>query len=107
MIAVHLNHQLTGVWQTNLAIVLTAWTKIPVVPVQMEGFPGWELKKHHEPNLLRLVVAGDWLVFGWGQNELPRLSAMVQRIKTRGRPVEAPGNSILDACLTGERVAAA
>src|SRR6266446_1927174 len=47
-------------WQTNLLAVLESWTgcrgeRLPA------GAIGWQLKKHHAPNLLRLVSSGDWI----------------------------------------------
>ena len=97
MLAVRLNNERAAVWRKNLATILATWTKLPVKDIQAEGFKGWELKKHEWPNLVRFFRAGDWVVFGWGQNELPLQAGLLRRIKDKGRPADALNGALLDA----------
>jgi hypothetical protein len=66
-LAIHLDATRAQLWQTNLRSLLESWTKIPARDIP----GGWELKKDVAPNLFRFVRAGDWVVIGCGQNELP------------------------------------
>ncbi len=97
MLAVRLDDHRAGAWGTNLSLILTSWTGMPVSEVQAGGFKGWELKKHEWPNRVRFIRAGDWVLFGWGQNDLLLQADFLQRIKDKGRPVEAFKESWLDA----------
>jgi len=97
MLAVRLDENRAEAWRTNLSKILTSWTGIPVSEIQAGGFKGWELKKHDWPNRIRLFRAGDWVLFGWGQNDLLLQADILQRIKDQGRPVEAFKDSRLDA----------
>ncbi len=97
MLAVRLDDKRAGAWGTNLSTILTSWTGIPVSEIQAGGFKGWELKKHVWPNRIRFFRAGDWVLFGWGQNDLLLQAGFLQRIKEKGRPVEAFTESCLDA----------
>ncbi|HEX4645828.1 MAG TPA: hypothetical protein VH598_09485 [Verrucomicrobiae bacterium] len=89
VLAVQLSNERAKIWKNNLSTVLTAWTGIPVTNIQVGEFKGWELKKHHPPNLFRFVQAGQWTVLALGQNELPNLAAVLDQIKKQGRPVAA------------------
>jgi hypothetical protein len=60
----------------------------------VEQCPGWEIRKHHRPNLFRAVATGHWLVLGLGQDELPMQQEMVSRLK---QPFEYPDKNWLDA----------
>ena len=99
MLAAHLDNERAKVWQANLSTVLTAWTGIPVKEIQGEGYTGWELRKHHDPNVVRCLRAGDWLLFGWGWDELKLQPAFLQRIKEKKRPVEAAREDWLDVSV--------
>jgi len=66
-LAIRLNDARAQLWQTNLRSLLESWTKINARDITN----GWELKKDMPPNLFRIVRAGDWLVLGCGQDELP------------------------------------
>ena len=68
MVAVRLGGDRAELWRTNLATVIASldgnprWRKFrPTV------IPAGNLKKHHDPNLIHFVRAGDWVVFGWGR----------------------------------------
>ncbi|HWF18331.1 MAG TPA: hypothetical protein VG754_03645, partial [Verrucomicrobiae bacterium] len=99
MLAVHLNSTRAKAWHDSLSKVLSTWTGIPVKEIQGDGFSGWELRKHHDPNLIRCLRAGDWVLFGWGQDELRLQPAFLQRIKTQKRPVEDFKEGFLDASV--------
>ena len=98
-LAVKLNSARAKVWQNNLAKVLKDWTDISVQDIQVAGFRGWELKKHHDPNLFRFVLAGDWVVFGWGQDQLKLHTAILEKIKANKRPVAEAEKRWLDAWI--------
>jgi hypothetical protein len=57
------------------------------------------LKKHVNPNLIRCVRDGDWLLFGWGQDQLKLQPVFLQNIKLKRRPVDSLGVVFLDAAL--------
>ena len=97
MLAAHVGTARLGIWQTSLEEALTTWTGIKPVTIQAEGFEGWEIRKHHDPKLIRFFRAGDWVVFGFGQDELKLQTAWLQRMKERNRPVDAAKDYWLDA----------
>lgn len=101
MLAVRVNNERAAVWRKNLATVLASWTGLPVKEIKAGSFGGWELKKHEWPNLVRFFRAGDWVIFGWGQNELPLQTGFLERIKDKGRPVDAFNGTWLDAWVDG------
>lgn len=105
LLAVHLDKARAAVWQANLSTILQAWTGVKVSEIQPEGYKGWELKKHHDPNRIRLIQAGDWLLFGWGQDDIVLQSAMLQRIKTKGRPVDPIKEGWLEAWVDFPKLA--
>ena len=101
-LAIRLNADRAQLWRTNLATVMQLWTGIPVAQDQ----PGnWELKKHQPPNLIRFVRAGDWVVFGCGQDKLPVNDELVRRILAEKRPAPAEQNDWLTADLDWPRLA--
>ncbi|MDB6022708.1 MAG: hypothetical protein JWQ04_2565 [Pedosphaera sp.] len=99
MLAVHLSNDRAKAWHDNLAMVLASWTGIPVKEIKGDGFTGWELRKHHDPNVIRCLRAGDWVLFGWGENELRLQPGFLQRIKETKRPVETFKGDWLDAMM--------
>lgn len=99
MLAVQLNNDRAKLWQANLSIVLSSWTGIPVAQIRGSGFTGWELKKHHDPDLIRCLRVGDWLLFGWGSGELRLQPGFIQRITEKHRPVEALKEDCLEALI--------
>lgn len=99
MLAVHLNSNRANIWRDNLSRVISSWTGIPVKEIKGDGFTGWELKKHHDPNLIHFIRVGDWVLFGWGQNELRLEPGFLHRIKTQKRPVEAFKDDWLDVMI--------
>ncbi len=101
-LAIRLNADRAQLWRTNLATVMQLWTGIPVAQDQ----PGnWELKKHQPPNLIRFVRAGDWVVFGCGQDKLPVNDELVRRVLAEKRPAPAEKNDWLTADLDWPRLA--
>ena len=66
-LAIRLDDTRAQLWQTNLRSLLESWTQIKARDITN----GWELKKDLPPNLFRIVRAGDWLVIGCGQDNLP------------------------------------
>jgi hypothetical protein len=101
-LAIRLNAVRAQLWSTNLATVMQLWTGVPVAHDQ----PGnWELKKHQSPNLIRFVRAGDWVVFGCGQDKLPASDELVRRVLAEKRPAPAEKNNWLSAELDWPRLA--
>jgi hypothetical protein len=95
-LAIHLGTNRAGIWQTNLRSLLESWTKIPAKDIP----GGWELKKDLPPNLFRIVVAGDWIIAGCGQDNLPLADAWSQSGK-----IPASGTNWLTAELDWPRLA--
>ena len=87
-------------WETNLATALGAWTGMPLQP----NANGWMLKKHLPPDLIRFVRAGDWVVLGCGQDELPLSGEMVRRILAGQRPGPVVSNAWLSLDLNWSRL---
>jgi hypothetical protein len=101
-LAIRLNAGRAQLWSTNLATVFQMWTGIPADQDQ----PGnWELKKHQPPNLIRFARAGDWVVFGGGQDKLPLSDELVRRILADNRPAPAEKTNWLAADLDWPRLA--
>jgi hypothetical protein len=73
-LAIRLNDTRAQLWQSNLCNLLESWTKITAQNITN----GWELKKDLPPNLFRFVRAGDWVIIGCGQNELPLSDDWIQ-----------------------------
>ncbi len=101
-LAIRLNAARAQLWSTNLATVFQMWTDIPVA---QDKSGNWELKKHQPPNLIRFARAGDWVVFGSGQDKLPLNDELVQRILAEKRPAPAEKNDWLTADLDWPRLA--
>ena len=99
LLAVRLDNARAELWSRNLSAVMTSWTAIPVKDISANGFKGWEVKKHHDPDTIRFIRAGDWVLFGWGRTDLLLQPGMLERIKSQGRPVAQAGNYWLDAWL--------
>lgn len=94
-LAIHLDAKRAQVWQTNLRSLLESWTKI-----RARDIPGgWELKKDMAPNLFRFTRAGNWVVIGCGQNELPLSDGWA-----RGGTIPQSGESWLSANLDWPRL---
>jgi hypothetical protein len=100
-LAIHLDAGRAQLWRTNWEGVLEAWTGMSVVKIAN----GWELKKHLPPDLVRFVQAGDWVVLGWGQNELPLNDEMVRRISAEKRPAPVEKDVWLTVDLDWPRLA--
>jgi hypothetical protein len=100
-LAIRLNSSRAQLWQTNLANVLESWTKLSTKKIR----DGWELKKHLPPDLIRFFHVGDWVVFGWGQDELPLNDALVRRVLAEKRPTSATKDYWLSADVNGARLA--
>jgi hypothetical protein len=73
-LAIRLDDSRAQLWMNNLRGLLESWTKI-----NAQNIPGgWELKQGMPGNLFRMVRAGDWVVAGCGQDELPLSEAWSQ-----------------------------
>ena len=101
-LAIRLNAGRAQLWSTNLAAVFQMWTGIPAAQGQSGD---WELKKHRPPNLIRFARAGDWVVFGGGQDKLPLSEELVRRILSDKRPAPAEKNDWLAVDLDWPRLA--
>jgi hypothetical protein len=99
LLAVKVSNARAQLWQAYLSTILNSWTAMSVEPIRGDGYTGWQLKKHLEPNLIRFIHAGDWVLFGWGQDELHLQPPILQRIKANQRPADALTNIWLDALV--------
>ena len=100
-LAIRLNANRAQLWQTNLANVLESWTGLSA----KKNRGGWELQKHLPPDLIHFVRVGDWVVFGWGQDELPLNDALVRRVLAEKPPTSATKDYWLSADVDGARLA--
>jgi hypothetical protein len=100
-LAIRLDSNRAQLWQTNLVNVLESWTELSA----KKNRNGWELKKHLPPDLIRFVRAGDWIVFGWGQDELSLNDALVRRVLAEKRPTPATKDYWLSADVNWARLA--
>ncbi len=94
--ALRLDEQRAKLWSTNVAAVLVDWCRLPVTGIKTEGFDGWELRKHKNPNVFRFFKAGEWVVLGWGEDELNLQPAILKRIGKTARPVDPDATNWLD-----------
>lgn len=103
-LAVQLPAAQAALWRTNLASVLTTWTGLSLQPAAPAGREGWSLQKHDPPNRLGLTIAGYWLLFGAGQDKLPRLEEWAAQIAATGRPVAPATNYWLRGVIDWPRL---
>jgi hypothetical protein len=95
-LAIRLDANRAQLWQNNLRSLLESWTKISA-----QNIPGgWELKKDLAPNMFRFVRAGDWVIIGCGQNELPLSDGWI-----RTRTIPSIGATWLTANIDWPRLA--
>jgi hypothetical protein len=80
--AIRLDAPRAGLWQTNLANILHSLTG--VWPITSPN-NGWTLRWQHNPGLIELVRAGDWVVVGASEGDNQLLHHIIDRIK--GDPV--------------------
>jgi hypothetical protein len=86
--AIRLDRERAGLWETNLAAVLESLTGIHPAS-SPGGRRGWSLRKHHAPNLIELVRAGEWTVVGLGQEHNILLDDVLARIARNRAPFTA------------------
>jgi hypothetical protein len=98
-LAVRLPADRAEFWRTNLLRILETWTGCRGEPLAA-GSAGWQLKKHHDPNLFRLVRSGDWTLIGCAQDQLPLQDEYLQRTKRTGRSI-AKSDPLLDGVGSG------
>ncbi len=75
-----------ALWQSNLAVVLRAWTACEPEHLSGQETAGWLLRKHHAPNLIRLERIGNWVLLGFGHDKLVLFDKYAQSIRKSGRP---------------------
>ncbi|MEO8429400.1 MAG: hypothetical protein ABI651_20095, partial [Verrucomicrobiota bacterium] len=95
-LAIRLDEERAKLWQTNLWQLMVAWQVGAPAKIEETGSSGWRVRTR-DANLFRLVWTGGWLALGVGQEGLPALQSMLERIKTDGRPVALNDNSWLSA----------
>jgi hypothetical protein len=76
--AIRLDAPRAGLWQTNLANILHSLTG--VWPIASPN-NGWTLRWQHNPGLIELVRAGDWVVVGASEGDNQLLHHIIDRIK--------------------------
>lgn len=106
VLAIRLNDQRAGLWQTNLAAALESLTGIR--PTNSQPGARWSLKKHEAPNLIEFTRAGEWMVVGAAQEHNALLDETLARIS--GVDASFPSsttNSWLEASGDLSRIASA
>jgi len=99
VLAIKLDETHSASWKKDLQTVLESWTGITAATATSAGFGGWELKKHESPNLVGCFSGNGWLVLGMGDNDLKLTTSVLQRIKDKQRPVDAPRGYWIDAAV--------
>lgn len=87
VLAVELPEQRATLWQSNIAFVLKAWTACDPKSFEANQSTGWQLQKHHAPNLIRFERVGRWVIFGFGHDNLSLFAEYAQSIRNNGRPI--------------------
>jgi hypothetical protein len=101
-LAIHLDKESAGGWQTNLAIAVQSLTGFPPVPGR-GNLPGWTVIHPQAPARVEFARAGDWTVFGIATtagNQL--MDDLINRVSSRADPFGARGTNVwmrLDADL--------
>ncbi len=95
-IAVELTDERAAVWSTNLWQLAALWRQGAPQMAGRDGGSGWALKRAAEPNRFEFVRVGQWVVLGLGPEQLTRAPALVQQIKTTGRPGPKVEAELLD-----------
>lgn len=98
-LAVRLPADRQAYWETNLQAIAEAWTACRGAALATTNLPGWELKKHHEPNLVRCVRSRGWTLVGCGQDRLPLQEQFLRQIKLSGSPATAETNAWLEVAV--------
>lgn len=93
VLAVKLDAQRAALWQSNIAFVLETWTGCQPEKLQTTQSKGWQLKKHHPPNLIRCEQLNSWIVLGCGQDNLPMFTQCAESIRKYGRPTFMQSNT--------------
>jgi len=95
------------VWRAGLAELMQLWKLGAPSTNAVEGFAAWEVNRTEAPSRVRCVEAGQWLVLGLGQNNLPGVSEAARLIKTGRRPVPVASNYWFETELNLPRLATA
>jgi hypothetical protein len=103
VLAIRLTDERAAAWQTNLAVVMQAFTGI--TPVNDPSAHRWALKKHHAPNLIESVRAGSWLVIGAAQDHNALLDETLARIEKEHVPYQGSKSKFwVDATVAPARL---
>ncbi|HEU0011728.1 MAG TPA: hypothetical protein VFT34_18070, partial [Verrucomicrobiae bacterium] len=95
-IALELTDAQAALWSTNLWQLAALWKQGAPQAAGRDGGSGWALKRAAEPNRFEFVRIGQWVVLGLGPEKLTRAPALVQQIKTTGRPGPKVEAELLD-----------
>lgn len=102
VLAVELPEQRAALWQSNIAFVLKAWTACEPKNFEANQSAGWQLQKHHAPNLIRFERVGGWVIFGFGHDNLSLFDQYARSIRNNGRPIPVntqPTNQSIFECF--------
>ncbi|MBI3848828.1 MAG: hypothetical protein HY298_00850 [Verrucomicrobia bacterium] len=105
--AIKLDEPHSGLWRTNLAVVVASLTGVQNMLLQ-DGGRGWSIQQTRSPNLIELKRVGNWTLLGVAQATNVLLGEIVARIQRDHAPFPAPStNYWLEADLDLQRVAGA
>jgi hypothetical protein len=113
VLAVRLSDQRAALWQTNLAAAFESLTGIHPADSQLstlnsQQFHGWSLRKHHAPDLIEFVRAGEWVILGAAQDHNTLLDETMARIERDHAPFAASATNFwLDVNFNVSRKATA
>jgi hypothetical protein len=104
VLAIHVNAQHAGIWETNAAIALQLLTGSPAIADH--AVHGWMLQRTNAPERISLTRVGDWTVLSAGPQNNALADDLAARIRRDGLPfVSASTNNLwLEADLAPSRL---
>jgi hypothetical protein len=95
-LAVQLTDERAAAWSTNLWQLAALWKQSAPQTANHDGGTGWGLKRASAPNRFEFLRVGQWVVLGLGPEKLTHASALVQQVKSTGRPAPKAGTELLE-----------
>ena len=96
VLAIQLNDQRAAAWDNNLSKLVAAWQLGQPAAVNGAGAKGWEIKRKGTPSVIQFARAGQWVLVGFGQDQLTLLPALLEKTGKSGRPLPALESAVLD-----------
>jgi len=95
IIAVRLSDERAKLWDKNLKELAGAWQLGKPTDVTSQGFKGWEIKRREFPNKVQFLRAGEWVLAGFGAEQLTVTTEALQAISKTRAPTKALTTDVL------------